>query len=84
MTSDDYRPVAILSRAGVRPGPQRTIQHTKLQSPAVALQKLREDKAAWVRPEDAEAVLAAWRAEVTHAETLPDWAREATPATTAQ
>lgn len=76
MTSDDYRPVAILSRAGVRPGPQRSVVYTKLQSPAVALQKLREDKAAWVRPEDAAAVLDAWQAEMTHATTPPAWAQE--------
>lgn len=64
--------VVRLNRAGVfgRAG----CKEDRVMTPAEALQKLREDKAAaWVLPGDADAVLAAYRAEVAHADNLPAW-----------
>lgn len=78
MTSDDYRPCVVLNRSGELR--RANIRCVRLQDQAQALQKLREDKAAWVRPEDADTVLAAYRAEVTHAASLPAWAAEFGPA----
>lgn len=78
MTSDDYRPCVILNRAGELR--RANIRYTRLQDRAQGLQKLREDKAAWVRPEDAAEVLAAYHAEVAHAAMLPAWAAEFGPA----
>lgn len=75
--SDDYRQCVVLNRAGELR--KANIRHVRLQALPEALQKLREDKAAWVRPEDAAAVLAAYQAEVTHALNLPAWAAEPGP-----
>lgn len=73
-STSDYRECVILNRAGeMRRG---TVKYVRLMDQAHALRKLREDKAAWVSPEDAQAVLDAWRAEVTHAATLPAWATD--------
>ena len=53
----------VFGRAGCR--------EDRVHTPAEAIMRLRRDMAAWVRPEDAQAVLDAYRAEVTHAATLP-------------
>jgi hypothetical protein len=70
----DFYDVVAINRAGIfRECQARSI---KVQTRDQALQKLREDKAAWVRPEDVQPVLDAWRAEHERAMTLPAWAAE--------
>lgn len=61
MTSDDYRDcVAIYPRGQTR---KAHILYIRLMSAEAALAALRQDHAAYVAPEDKEAVLEAWQRE---------------------
>jgi hypothetical protein len=76
-TSADYIEVVGLNREGVFR--RASVRNIRLMNQIDALDRLRRDMAAWVRPEDAPVVLEAYQAEVAHAAALPARVTEAQP-----
>lgn len=58
-TSNDYQPCVAISRTH-----ERKANTTRFDSVEQAVAKIRDDRMAWVRPEDVEQVKAALRAQV--------------------
>ncbi len=62
-TSDDYKPCVAMSRTQQR---NCGILYTNYDTVDTAIEKIRNDRMAWVRPEDVEAVKAGLSGETTN------------------